>query len=119
MPRLALALPFALLAAPAGAQTGAQASDFTSGEGTSYVLTLSTDGAVLTSLTPVLRVGERGASLDGTDTLYLGRSCDALAPGEGTGTWGQANGGFLVTLPSRSVGFPRQELPLGGAACPL
>ena len=103
----------ALLAAGAAR---AQEADHVSGEGDGYALAPVEGGVTLTSASPVLRfVGS--ASLGGPDVLLLRADCTAEADGE-AGTWGQANGGFLVDLPGRDVGFPRQEL-LIDADCPL
>ena len=104
MTRSAWALLLALFAAgPASAQ---EADAWTS-DGTGY--RIEAVGRAL-ALRP-LGTGE---------TLFLGPGCEAFAEPWGFGTWGQANGGFLVTLPGREVGFPRQELPMpSGTDCPL
>lgn len=55
---------------------------------------------------------------EGAGDLILRADCVAAGL-DGFGTWGQANGGFLVSLPGRDVGFPRQELDIEAADCPL
>ncbi|MDG1861669.1 MAG: hypothetical protein P8J02_00355 [Yoonia sp.] len=58
----------------------------------------------------------------------MGKSCDAFTPTFGKGTWGLANGGFVVIFDDYRIGFPRQGPfcdPDGGATvafdlnCPL
>jgi hypothetical protein len=87
------------LAAPAPAQE----AGYVSGDGTGYE---ATDIGIGTALQAA------------GDLLVLLPDCSAGAAG-GAGTWVQANGGFLVTLPDREVGFPRQEIVVAGADCPL
>lgn len=84
-----------LAAAPAAAAPEAT-HEASNGQG--YVLSCNADGFVL------------APSDAAAGVLYLGRSCDA-AEGNGLpGVWCYANGGVLVTLPDREVGFPRQEV---------
>ena len=52
-------------------------------------------------------------------TLYLGKSCDAYSPQFGKGTWSWANGGVLVELEKKKIGFPRQESPFEDDRCLL
>ncbi len=82
-----------------------------SGDGHAYNVTCNENGFVLTSLYPVFRFIENGASSsieDGIETIYLGKSCDAFTETFGTGVWGRANGGFIATFDRFSIGFPRQ-----------
>jgi len=52
-----------------------------------------------------------GYVLTGPDeTIYLGRSCDAVSTTSGSGSWDWANGGFCVSLETRSICFPRQDV---------
>lgn len=44
--------------------------------------------------------------------LYLGKSCDAYSEIYGEGTWGWANGGFVITFKNETFGFGRQELSI-------
>ncbi|MDX3774091.1 hypothetical protein QE250_08210 [Chromatiaceae bacterium AAb-1] len=76
----------------------AEAVTYVDGSGAVYMLTINENGGVLKS---------------GKDTLYLGRGCDAYAPQYGKGSWGWANGGFVITFDAHSVGFPRQEIEVG------
>lgn len=52
-------------------------------------------------------------------TIHLGKQCDAYSPQYGKGTWGWANGGLLIDLGSKQIGFPRQESPFDDGRCPL
>lgn len=52
-------------------------------------------------------------------TIHLGNKCDAYSPQYGKGTWGWANGGLMVELGTKQIGFPRQESPFGDGRCPL
>lgn len=84
-----------------------------SSDGHEYTLSCNGDGYVMGSLYPVVRFVGSGAAtqtVTGTETLYLGRSCDAYSKSLGTGSWCWANGGFLVSFPAIQIGFPRQEL---------
>ncbi|MFD1882960.1 hypothetical protein [Paracoccus pacificus] len=92
---------------------------YVSGEGQSYDGTCNADGVVLKSQAEVTRPVGSGAKAQtpaGPEVIYLGRSCDAYSKAFGEGTWGWANGGFLVTFPGHEIGFPRQEVycPDGG-----
>lgn len=42
--------------------------------------------------------------------IYLGKDCDTFSQKYGNGSWGQANGGFIVTFENFSIGFPKQEI---------
>jgi len=68
------------------------------GNGVEYTTTKNQHGVVLKS---------RKA------TIYLGKGCDAYSPQYGKGTWGWANGGVLVELSKKKIGFARQESPFG------
>ncbi len=86
---------------------------FVSSEGHQYRYELNDNGAVLTSLYPVARFLGTGAMTrieTGTETLYLGRHCDAFSKHLGDGSWSWANGGFVVEFGGRKIGFPRQEI---------
>lgn len=73
-------------------------SSYLDGKGNEYTASINQHGAVLRS--------DRIA-------IYLGRTCDAYSPQYGTGSWGWANGGFLVTFKSLTIGFPHQEIEAG------
>lgn len=93
-------------------------------EGHSYAVTCNESGYVLKSENPIARMdrfAKNGASqvfVRETETIYLGRSCDASAHQLGDGAWCWANGGFTADLVDRTlgfdrnsfVGFPRQDL---------
>lgn len=84
---------------------------YVSQEGHQYSASLNEDGAVMVSLYPVARFTGTGAMMQvitGTETLYLGRDCDAYSKVLGRGTW--ANGGFVVQFEDRAIRFPRQEI---------
>ena len=86
---------------------------YVSSEGHQYRHSLNPNGAVLNSLYPVARFTGTGAStrvVTGTETLFLGRDCDAFSEVLGNGTWSWANGGFVVVFGQKSIGFPRQEI---------
>ncbi|MBO6603845.1 hypothetical protein [Rhodophyticola sp.] len=68
----------------------------TSSDGVAYRVDYNQHGAVLTG---------------GGETIYLGRTCDALS-GDQLGAWAWANGGFVIELPGRALGFPRQEIAI-------
>ena len=104
---VAIALPFAALAQ----------SDwvYVSNEGHQYILTMNQNGAVLESLYPVARFSGMGAMtqiITGTETLYLGRDCDAFSKVLGPGSWAWANGGFVVEFDAQPIWFPRQEIDM-------
>lgn len=71
------------------------AFSYTDGKGVTYTAVINKHGAALKSK---------------RDTIYLGLSCDANSPQYGIGSWGWANGGFLVIFKSVSIGFPHQEI---------
>ena len=100
-----------LFCSPAVAQ---DAPRYVSAEGHTYEYSLNDHGGVLTSVWPVARFLGFGAGTTverGTETIYLGRDCDAFSEHLGYGTWGWANGGFGVEFDDGAeVGFPRQEL---------
>jgi hypothetical protein len=76
-------------------------------------LACSEDGYRLTSKYPVSRFFEAGADSEITserETLFLGRSCDAIHKLFGKSTWCWANGGFRAEFEKHTIGFPRQEL---------
>ncbi|WP_446008492.1 hypothetical protein [Candidatus Electrothrix sp.] len=52
-------------------------------------------------------------------TLYLGKSCDAYSPQFGRGSWAWANGGVMVKLEKKEIGFPHQDSPFEDGRCPL
>lgn len=93
-----------------GSSTGALAYTADNHE---YDLTCTRDGYELRSKYPVSRTIGSGAStrvFTEKETLYLGRSCDALLKAYGYGEWCWANGGFVATFGDNQVSFPRQEL---------
>lgn len=57
-----------------------------------------------------------GVKLTSTkEVIYLGKSCDVYSPQLGYGTWGQANGGLLVTFYNGVTrGFPKQNVYING-----
>ncbi|WP_373085298.1 hypothetical protein [Sneathiella sp.] len=82
----------------------------------SWSMSCNKSGYVLQSQYPVSRFHEAGAGSSVTrekETLYLGRSFDALHTVMCDGKWCWANGGFLAEFDGDKMGFPRQEL-----ACP-
>lgn len=86
---------------------------YVSQEGHQYSASLNEDGAVMVSLYPVARFTGTGAMMQvitGTETLYLGRDCDAYSKVLGRGTWAWANGGFVIQFEDRAIRFPRQEI---------
>lgn len=92
-------IPFMLLPLLAAAeQQPAEQSTFMTGSGVIYTLSLNQHGGVLSAE---------------NDKLYLERNCDAYSPEHGKGSWGWANGGFIITFEALSVGFPRQEIDIG------
>ena len=106
------------LAAALATAGHAQDLDRVSSAGHSYIVDCNEDGYVLTSRYPVGRfLGSTGASTRvevETETLYLGRSCDAFHPKFGQGQWERSNGGFVLEFNNLRIGFPRQDLD-----CPI
>ena len=83
------------------------------GDNHTWLLTCNKSGYELKSKYPVSRFIEAGANSSTTEaieTLYLGRSCDAMHKVFGKGKWCWANGGFTAEFDNGSIGFPRQEL---------
>lgn len=67
-----------------------------------------------------VRATEDGVYLESTDaTILLGNDCSASSPQYGPGTWSWANGGVLVKLEKKTVGFARHESPFSDARCPM
>lgn len=94
---------------------GAARADYV-GDNHTWLLTCNKSGYELKSKYPVSRFIEAGANSSTTEaieTLYLGKSCDAMHKVLGKGKWCWANGGFTAEFDNGSIGFPRQEL-----ACP-
>jgi hypothetical protein len=63
--------------------------------------------------------GYRMTHLGSGERLFLGRSCDAVSPRLGGGSWCAANGAMGVTVGSVSLWFPRQEPSCDGGAQPF
>jgi len=88
--------------------------DYISLAGHQYTHALADDGTVsLTSLYPVARFTGFGASMEvimGTESLYLGRNCDAYSKVMGEGKWSESNGGFRLEFDDLTIIFPRQEI---------
>jgi len=101
------------LLALAVAVTAYSAEAYVSSEGHWYDLSCNASGYVLSSRAPVGRWFGQGASTTVTEdreTIYLGRSCDAVRTGWTGGTWCWANGGVSIGFDQYGIGFPRQEL---------
>lgn len=97
--KILLSIPFMLQPLLAKAeQQPAEPLTYTAGSGVTYTLSLNQHGGVLSAE---------------NDKLYLGRNCDAYSTEHGKGSWGWANGGFIITFENLSVGFPRQEIEIG------
>lgn len=82
-----------------------------SSDGHSYKMICNENGFVLTSEYPTARIIENGVLsevIEGIETVYLGKTCDAFTQAFGEGTWGLANGGFAVNFDDFRIGFPRQ-----------
>ena len=75
---------------------------FTSSDGYRYWSETNSSGIVLSS---------RG------ETIYLGKSCDAMIPGVGTGYWAWDGRGTLVLVGRYTVYFPRQVPMSSPARC--
>jgi len=87
----------------------AETRTYIDGSGTKYSYSVNENGAVLTPM-------------DGSASLYLGRSCDAYSQRYGAGRWGWAGGGFVIEFPEQRLGFARQELfphPAPDSGCML
>lgn len=101
----------ALLATPHVA--AAQDYPLYSSAGHEYNLSCNASGYVLKSTYPVARSSGQGAGFrftSSTETLYLGKSCDAASAHFGDGKWCWANGGIRIDYENSFIGFPRQEL---------
>ena len=111
MKSYAVALSLVFGAGVAQADGFAYVSSF----GDKYTASRNADGGILTSHYPKAWFVEGGASSyveEGIDKIYFGKSCDAFHKVFGKGTFGWANGGFVVEFASGTrIGFPRQELP--------
>lgn len=82
-------------------------------DGHEWDLQCNDNGFRLRSKSVVTRFIEAGVNSraeKGRETMYLGRSCDALHSVLGGGTWCWANGGFKADFSGTTIGFPRQEL---------
>lgn len=82
-------------------------------DGHEWDLQCNDNGFKLRSKSVVTRFIEAGVNSraeKSRETLYLGRSCDALHSVLGSGTWCWANGGFKADFSGTTIGFPRQEL---------
>jgi hypothetical protein len=94
-----------------------------SADGHQYRYSNNENGAVLQSVNPISRFKGQGAATEivtGTETIYLGKSCDAYSEFFGSGTWGWANGGFIIDFQKGAVRFPRQEIDVpSGMHCRL
>jgi len=105
MRALATGILFFSLALPASAYVA---------DNHSWDLACNASGYELTSKYPVARFIEKGVDstvVEGIETLYLGKSCDAEHKVFGKGKWCWANGGFTAEFADgQSIGFPRQEL---------
>ena len=83
-----------------------------------WELDCSGPGYVLTSVYPIARIREAGASSSVTDSrerLEFASNCAATHPLFGNGSWCWANGGFQAEFREHRIGFPRQELYFPGA----
>ena len=93
----------------------AQEATYVSSDGDEYFASENEHGGVMTSRYPKSRFVEMGAAshtIDGYEIIYFGRSCDAFTKAFGSGTWGRANGGFVVEFQNGArMAFPRQDLP--------
>jgi hypothetical protein len=91
------------------AATPALATDditYATGDGQIYVLVMGDGEATLAPET------------DPADIYTLKPDCTAVHADYGTGTWGYANGGWLIDIGGATkVGFPRQEAPFDAPAC--
>jgi hypothetical protein len=108
--------PFVPLLSTSTPATGQQPS-YVSSEGHQYLKTCNANGFKLTSQFPVARTIGAGAATEyvtDTETLLLGKSCDAYSETFKQGTWCWANGGFRVGFLEKEIGFPRQELSCAG-----
>ena len=97
MLRTLTAAVYILVANPALAQ-----ELFTSSDGYTYWSETNSSGVVLRN---------RG------ETIYLGKSCDAMIPGVGKGYWTWDGRGTLVLVGRYTVYFPRQVPMSSPARC--
>jgi hypothetical protein len=77
---------------------------YVDGSGVEYKMTKNKQGVVLKSQSA---------------TITLGKNCEAGSPQYGKGTWGWANGGVLVNLKKKRIGFPQQDSPFNNNRCRL
>lgn len=71
--------------------------------GAFYAITVNDNGAVLKS---------------GEETIYMGVNCDVLSTKGEQGFWSWYNGGFVITLPSRTMPFANADSPVeNGGGC--
>ncbi len=117
--RFGLAILTVVLATAAVAQEDVYATS----DGTEYVASTAKDGALIMSrevLTLPVTDDAGTRDQDMIDVVFLGNDCVAKSEVFGLGTWGWANGGFVIELPGHSIGFPRQApFWANGFDCPL
>lgn len=114
---LTAALFLAIVSTAAAEDQGTRVSG-----GIEYSMSANDNGWVLRSLSPVVRTTGFGAGTEyvrGIETIYLGKSCDAFHKVFGSGTWGWANGGFVVQFGNNRFPFGRQEVFGAPQACLL
>jgi hypothetical protein len=84
-----------------------QTFTLTDANGIGFNVDMSQDGTTL-------------AANDGSATLAIYGNCTAFAQQLGWGTWGWANGGFVIDFDTAHFAFPRQDAPIdNGLGCRL
>jgi hypothetical protein len=110
MLRLAAAVLVGLMASSVSAET----ATFHSLQGDIYIGELNDSGAVLRSKYPKAWFHGEPFEDHRADeiivVIYLGKSCDALHPEYGAGTWGWWNDMFHIDFRQELIAFQNQEL---------
>ena len=101
----------------------AQSQEYHASNGQIFFAEKNENGAKLTSKYPVSVYTEAGVAStfeEKLDVIYVGKSCDVYSARYGDGTWGWANGGFIIEFKNMNLGFPRQALDAGqGLGCQI
>ena len=98
----------------AATSVSAETTTFHSLHGDIYIGELNDNGAVLRSKYPKAwfhgEPNDDHRAVEITVVIYLGKSCDAIHPEYGAGSWGWWNDMFHIDFQNESIAFQSQEL---------